>query len=106
MFELDLPNGTSVRQALDMTVEDAPDLLSILLDTQGRLHANFIIFRNGRNIEFFDGLDTSLSVSDTLDIFPKTGAPEGICHVLRTGKKEGYRSQPIPLFFPVFKTTR
>ena len=25
-------------------------------------------------IEFFDGLDTLLQASDTLDIFPKTGA--------------------------------
>ncbi len=73
-FELDLPDGTTVRQALDMTVEEAPDLISILLDTEGNLQPNFVIFRNGRNIEFFDGLDTSLSVSDTLDIFPKTGA--------------------------------
>jgi len=73
-FELDLPDGTNIRHALGEMDREAPELRSILLDTEGNLHPNFLIFRNGRNIEFFDGLDTSLSVSDTLDIFPKTGA--------------------------------
>lgn len=73
-FELDLPNGVTVRQALDETTAESPELVSILLDTEGYLQPKFVIFRNGRNIEFFDGLDTSLQASDTLDIFPKTGA--------------------------------
>ena len=73
-FEFDLPAGTNVRQALETTGGEAPELTSILFDIEGNLQPNFMIFRNGRNIEFFDGLNTSLSVSDTLDIFPKTGA--------------------------------
>jgi MoaD family protein len=73
-FDLDYPDGTTVRQALDMTAGEAPELVSILLDTDGNLQPNIVIFRNGRNIEFFDGLDTSLQMSDTVDIFPKTGA--------------------------------
>lgn len=73
-FELDLPDGTTVRQALDIVAMEAPDLTSIALDADGNLQPNIVIFRNGRNIEFFDGLQTGLQVSDTLDIFPKTGA--------------------------------
>lgn len=73
-FELALPDGVTVRQVLDATAAEAPELASIVLTAEGDLHSNFIIFRNGRNIEFFDGLDTLLLISDTLDIFPKTGA--------------------------------
>ena len=73
-FELDLPDGATVRQALDVMAGESSELVSILLDTEGNLQPKFVIFRNGRNVEFCDGLDTSLSVSDTLDIFPKTGA--------------------------------
>ena len=73
-FLIDLPEGTTVAEALAAVAVEAPALHSILWGQDGHLHSNFVIFRNGRKIEFFDGLDTSLSVSDTLDIFPKTGA--------------------------------
>ena len=73
-FELDVLDGTTVRQALDVTAGESPELVSVLLDNEGNLQPKFVIFLNGRNIEFFDGLDTSLQASDTLDIFPKAGA--------------------------------
>ena len=73
-FELDLSEGTTVQQALDVMAGKAPDLTSVILDADGNLRPNFVIFRNGRNIEFSHGLSTRLQASDTLDIFPKTGA--------------------------------
>ena len=40
-----------------------------------RLDSTFlVVFRNGRNIRFQEGLDTALAVGDRLDLFPQTGA--------------------------------
>jgi molybdopterin converting factor small subunit len=74
VFDLDPSDGVTVRRAVAMTAEEAPALMALLLDKNGNLQPNFVIFRNGRNIEFADGLNTLLRKSDTLDIFPKTGA--------------------------------
>ena len=73
-FPVDLPEGTSVHAVLDVVADEAPALRAILWDESGRLHPNFVIFRNGRKIEYFDGLETRLHLTDVLDVYPKTGA--------------------------------
>ena len=73
-FLIDLPEGTRVDEVLVAVADEAPALHSILWDQDGHLHSNFVIFRNGRKIEFFDGLNTSLLSTDILDVYPKTGA--------------------------------
>ena len=39
-----------------------------------RLNSTFlVVFRNGRNVRFQEGLDTALATGDKLDLFPETG---------------------------------
>lgn len=72
--EIDLPAGVRVREALDAAVAELPALALLLFDADGRLRDNIIIFRNGRNVEFFEGLETRLEAGHNLDLFPRSGA--------------------------------
>ena len=70
---VELPAGTSVRDALAQTVNSNPAVHSVLTDARGEVRTDLVIFRNGRNIRFQGGLDTTLATSDKLDLFPETG---------------------------------
>jgi MoaD family protein len=71
---LDLPEGTTVRQAVQACVEQLPVLQSHWLDEAGTIHAHVHIFINGhdvQNMELKD--DTPLQPTDVLDFFPPVG---------------------------------
>jgi MoaD family protein len=71
---LDLPGGTTVRQAVHACVEQLPVLQSHWLDEAGNIHAHVHIFINGhdvQNMELKD--DTPLQPADVLDFFPPVG---------------------------------
>jgi sulfur-carrier protein len=68
---LDLPDGTTVRQAVDALLVQRPVLRPHWLDKAGELHAHVHIFINGHDLQTFDqGLDTPLKPEDVLDFFP------------------------------------
>jgi molybdopterin synthase sulfur carrier subunit len=71
---LDLPEGTTVRQAVQACVDQIPVLQSHWLDESGNIHAHVHIFINGhdvQNMELKD--DTPLQPTDVLDFFPPVG---------------------------------
>ena len=73
-MHLDLAAGAAVQDALAAVVVRAPVLHDALLDETGGLRDDIVVFHNGRNIRFKQGVRTPLAIADELDIFPKTGA--------------------------------
>jgi len=70
-FTLDLPAGTTVRQAVWALVEHCPVLRPHWLDDAGEIHAHVHIFVNGQDINTLDlGEDLALQLDDVLDFFP------------------------------------
>lgn len=71
MFVLDLPGGTTVRQAVQALVDHCPVLRPHWLDGAGEIHAHVHIFVNGQDINTLDqGEDLVLQPDDALDFFP------------------------------------
>ena len=71
-LDLDLPDGSSVRQLLDRVLLEHPALRSEILDAAGNLSRHAHIFINGRGCVFLErGLDTALSLrDDRVEFFP------------------------------------
>ena len=68
---MDLPQGTTVRQAVHALVEQLPVLRSHWLDDAGDIHAHVHIFVNGCDVQTLPaGADTPLQTDDILDFFP------------------------------------
>jgi molybdopterin synthase sulfur carrier subunit len=72
--ELDLPPGTTAIQLVEAVMEQYPRLQPELVDENGDLHGHIHIFVNGRDAPFLENkLDTVVSSSDKVDIFPPVG---------------------------------
>ena len=70
-LQLDLPEGTTVRQAVDAVVETRPELRPHWLDAAGDIHAHVHIFVNGHDVQTLEGgKDRPLKPDDVLDFFP------------------------------------
>lgn len=70
-FSLDLPAGTTVRQAVQALVERCPALRRHWLDENGEIHAHVHILVNGQEIRTDpQGEDMALQPDDVLDFFP------------------------------------
>lgn len=50
----------------------SPQRREKIFDQHGQLRSDVIIFRNGRNVLFLDGLGTKLEGGDAVSIFPPT----------------------------------
>jgi sulfur-carrier protein len=73
-LNIDLPGGTTVRQAVNAVVEQRPVLRSHWLDDAGDIHAHVHIFINGQDVQIMaQGLDTPLQQDAILDFFPPVG---------------------------------
>ncbi|RPI93197.1 MAG: MoaD/ThiS family protein [Chloroflexi bacterium] len=70
-LSLDLPAGTTVRQAVHAVVEQRPVLRPHWLDDAGEIHAHVHIFINGHDVQNMERKDqTPLDPNDVLDFFP------------------------------------
>jgi molybdopterin converting factor small subunit len=70
-FTLDLPDGSTVRQAVLKIVNLYPPLGKDWLDSHGSLHAHVHIIVDGNDISTLpDGYDTRLFAGSELDFFP------------------------------------
>lgn len=77
-INLDLPGGTTIRQAVDAVIEYRPVLRPHWLDEAGELHAHVHIFVNGHDIQHLEqGVDSPLQADDVLDFFPPVGGGAG-----------------------------
>lgn len=73
-FAIDLPTGTTVRQAVHALVDQTPVLRTHWLDDTGDIHAHVHIFVNGNDVQNMEkGADTPLTPEDVLDFFPPVG---------------------------------
>lgn len=72
-ISLDLPENITVRQMLDACFELYP-ALRIKLMNGDNLHGHVHVFINGRDVPYLENaLETRISYSDKLDIFPAVG---------------------------------
>ena len=71
-IDLDLPaEHATVLEMLKTVLDAHPRLGAQLVDDTGQLLRHVHIFINGRDIEYLpDGLGTSLTPADKIDIFP------------------------------------
>jgi len=69
--DVDLPDGTTVRELIDHLVSTIPGLRDAILDEAGELSRRVHVFVEGRSaIYLAAGLETRLSASQRVDIFP------------------------------------
>lgn len=71
--EVEMGEGATVRDLLNLLVHQAPPLAAELFNEQGELKDFVNILRNGRNIHFISGLDTTLGDGDLVALFPPAG---------------------------------
>jgi sulfur-carrier protein len=70
-FSIDLPAGTTIRQAILEIVRQYPVLRGDWLDEADELHAHVLVFHNSKETSTLPGgLDTPLEPQDVLDFFP------------------------------------
>ena len=70
-LELDLPDGSSIRELLDRLVQRCPPLAEKLFDADGKLSRSVQVFVDGRSsLHLPDGLETRLRADQSVDIFP------------------------------------
>ncbi len=73
-FQIDLPEGTTVREAVHAVVDQRPVLRPHWLDEAGEIHAHVHIFINGQDVQNMEkGDGTPLQTGDVLDFFPPVG---------------------------------
>lgn len=71
---IDLPDGTTVRQAVHAVVDQHPVLRPHWLDEAGDPRAHVHIFINGTDVQnLAQGENTPLHPQDVLDFFPPVG---------------------------------
>ncbi len=69
--QLDLPPGTTIRQALDALLQQLPALRPHWLDDQGELYAHVHVLYNRKDVNTLpDRLETVVEENAVLDIIP------------------------------------
>lgn len=70
-IQFDLANGITVKELVDAVVIRFPSMREELLDEAGNLYPHVHVFVNGRDAPYMDdGLETVITASDKIDIFP------------------------------------
>jgi molybdopterin synthase sulfur carrier subunit len=71
LVDLDLPDGTRVRELVAHMVESWPDLAPMMLDEEGELSRRVHVFVDGRSSRHLPaGSDTVIESSNEVDVFP------------------------------------
>ncbi len=73
-LHIDLPEGTTVRQAVEAVVDRNPVLRSHWLDESGDLYPHVHIYIDGEDVlNMAQQLDSPLAAGAVLDFFPPVG---------------------------------
>lgn len=71
---IDLPAGSTVRQAVQAVVAERPELRRHWLDESGDIHAHVHIFVDGQDVQnMAQQVDSPLPANAVLDFFPPVG---------------------------------
>ena len=73
VINLVLPGPTDIRTVLDRLVEDYPLLAGKLWDAEGHWSGFVTVLRNGRSVEYLQGLATPVQEDDQISLFPPVG---------------------------------
>lgn len=69
-----LPEGTTVRQMVELVVTRYPPMRKELLDEEGDLYQHVHVFINGRDAPYLEnGMQTVVQPDVKVDIFPAVG---------------------------------
>lgn len=68
-----LAEGATVGDVLRALAHAHPDFGDKLWDSEGQLTGYIMVLKNGRSIEYLQGLLTPISEIDTLSLFPPVG---------------------------------
>lgn len=72
--DIDIPEGSTVRDLIDEILELYPLLRKDLVDDGGNLYGHVHVLINGRDAPFLeDALETELRHEDTISVFPAVG---------------------------------
>lgn len=66
----EVPEGTTVGDALSAVAEEFPDLRALLFDAEGRIRPHVNVLRNDEPVHALSGADTPLSAGDTVGATP------------------------------------
>jgi len=72
-IDLALPGPADIRYVLDRLVEDYPALAGKLWDAAGNWSGFVTVLRNGRSVEYLQGLETPVQDDDNISLFPPVG---------------------------------
>jgi len=73
MTTADLPEGSTVRELIDLLDRRFPGIKKEIITPKGNVADYTNILVNGRNIAFLEGLNTIVSENDTVSLFPPAG---------------------------------
>lgn len=72
--EIQLENGTTVRDLVHRVVAQYPKLGRELIDPGGEIYGHIHLLLNGRDAPYLEnGLETVITMQDKIDIFPAVG---------------------------------
>ncbi|MGB7872810.1 MAG: ubiquitin-like small modifier protein 1 [Anaerolineales bacterium] len=73
-IRVDMPNGSTARQLIDLVVTNYPDLGPELLDENGDFRSHMKMFINGREaVYLYEKFGYIMKPTDKVDIFPPVG---------------------------------
>lgn len=72
-LEYSLAEGATAGDVLEALAREHPEFGAKLWDSEGRLTGYVTVLKNGRSIAYLQGLQTPISETDTLSLFPPVG---------------------------------
>ncbi|MHA1907168.1 MAG: ubiquitin-like small modifier protein 1 [Candidatus Thorarchaeota archaeon] len=69
VIELHLEDSATVSNALDVICQNLK-IREALIDESGDIKSDIALLKNGREIRFFEGIDTPLEEGDEIAVFP------------------------------------
>lgn len=70
VIEVEVPEGSTVRQVVDTVVNQSGEDLARLIKDKDRISGNLIVILNRKDIDTLGGIDTIVSEGDEIAILP------------------------------------
>lgn len=69
-LQVELREGSAIKELLDILCASHKNMKSAIFDESGRVREYVILMKNRKNVDFLEGLETTLSDGDEVAIFP------------------------------------